>query len=64
MKNRLQEIRWRKGWSQEILAQKVGVAKSTICDIENGNTKHPSIDIAYKLQQVLEVDVWEIFYEE
>lgn len=63
MKNRLKEIRWRKGWSEAELARRAGVAKSTICAIENGTVKHPSIDVAYKLCKALKMDVWEIFYE-
>lgn len=64
MKNRLSEIRWRKGWSQAALARRSGVAKTTICEIENGNISNPSVEIAYKLSKALNVDVWEIFYME
>lgn len=64
MQNKLKEIRWKKGWSQGELARRSGVSKATICALENGNTEHPSIDIAYKLHKALKIDVWEIFYEE
>ena len=63
MKNRLAEVRIRKGWSEAQLARKAGVSKSTICAIENGVTKNPSIYVAYKLCKALKTDVWEIFYE-
>lgn len=64
MKNRLKEIRWRKGWTEGDLQRRSGVSRSTICEIENGVNQHPSIDVAYKLCKALNVDVWEIFYEE
>lgn len=64
MKNRLKEIRWRKGWSQAELARRAGVSKSTICALENGDTEHASIDVVFKLHKALKTDVWEIFYED
>lgn len=64
MKNRLKKIRWGKGWSQGTLSRRSGVSKSTICELENGGNLHPSIDVAFKLQKALNVDVWEIFYED
>lgn len=63
MKNRLADVRIRKGWSEAQLARKAGVSKSTICAIENGVTRNPSICVAYKLCKALKTDVWEIFYE-
>lgn len=43
MKNRLQEIRWKKDWSLTKLSKKSGVPKPTITLIENGNTNNPRI---------------------
>lgn len=62
MGNRLQELRWKKGWSQRELANKSNVSKSTIGNIENGKIKNPSIETAYRLSIALQTDVWEIFY--
>lgn len=47
-----------------MLARRAGVARSTICEIENGNIVNPTIEVAYKLSKALNVDVWEIFYME
>ena len=62
MRNRLQEIRWKRGWSLEQLARESGVSKATICTIENKKDVNPTIDIAFKLADALEVDVREIFF--
>lgn len=45
------------------LARRAGVDKSTICLLENGKTKNPTIDIAFKIADALEVDVRKLFYE-
>lgn len=63
MKNRLQEIRWKKDWSLTQLSKKSGVPKPTITLIENGMTKDPRISTALRLAHALNVDVEEIFYE-
>lgn len=64
MRNRIQLFRWKKGWSQQQLANKSGVSKSVISSLENQRTLHPTIDVAYKLSKALEVYVFDIFYEE
>lgn len=64
MKNRLQELRWKKGWSQQKLADRSNVSKSTIGGIENGKIKNPTIETAYRLSKALKVDILDIFYEE
>ncbi len=64
MKNRLGEIRCKKGWTQAMLARRSGVARSTITEIENGNIVNPKINIVYKLCKALKVDAWDIFYED
>lgn len=62
MKNRLQELRIDRGWSQKELAEISNVAKTTISSIESGKSVNPSVDIAFKLSQALNVHIEEIFY--
>lgn len=62
MKNRLQEIRWKKDWSLTQLSKKSGVPKPTITLIENNNTDNPRIGTCIRLAHALSVDVEEIFY--
>lgn len=64
MKNKLSEIRWRKGWSQAALARRSGVAKSTICEIENGNITNPSLEVAFKICKALNLKVEDVFFME
>lgn len=62
MRNKIQEYRWKKGWSEETLARKAGVSRSTICQLENGKINNPSIEVAFKIADALKVDVRELFY--
>jgi len=58
----LKELRTSKGFSQQELATKCDVIRQTISNIECGLSK-PSIELAKKLGEVLEVD-WTLFFEE
>lgn len=60
MKNRVQELRWKKGWSQLQLARISGVAQSTICAIENQECV-PNLHTAFKLAQALSVSIYFLF---
>lgn len=64
MKNRVQEIRWKKGWSQQQLANRSGVRKSTISALENQKIQHPSFEIVHQLAKALGVDASELFYDD
>lgn len=58
----MQQYRWEKGWSEMQLAKRAGVSRSTICQLENGKNQNPTVDIAFKIADALEVDVRELFY--
>ena len=49
--------------TQEDLAEKVKVTRQTINAIEKGKYL-PSLDLAFKLSQLFEVKIEDIFYEE
>ena len=49
--------------SQETLADRVGVCKRTIIDIEN-NTGNPQFEILYALVRELDLPLCQIFYPE
>lgn len=61
MKNRLQELRWEKDWSQTQLAMKSNVSHSTISLIENNPFENPHVYTAIKLAHALGVSVEDIF---
>lgn len=49
--------------SQEALAERIGVCKRTIIDIEN-STGNPKFEILCKLVRELELPIYQIFYPE
>ena len=64
LKNRLEEIRKRRGMKQEELAAALGVSRQTIGSLENGRY-NPSIILAFKIARFFGVSIEEIFiYEE
>ncbi len=60
IKNRVNEYRTNAKFTQEELAQKVGVARQTIIAIEKGNYT-PSVLLALKLAEVFSVSVESLF---
>lgn len=64
MKNRLKEIRYTKGISQEELAEALEVSRQTISSLENGRY-NPSILLAFKIARFFQMSIEDIFiYEE
>lgn len=49
--------------SQEALAEKIGVCKRTIADIEHNNG-NPKFELLYSLVRELELPLYQIFYPE
>ena len=60
MKNRLRELRADKQWSQASLADELGVSRQTVNAIETGKYD-PSLPLAFKLAQLFEKPIEEIF---
>ena len=60
MKNRIEEIRNKKGIRQEELAKQMGVSRQTISSLENGRY-NPSILLAHKIAQFFEMTIEEVF---
>lgn len=64
MKNRLEEMRKKKGIKQEELADALEVSRQTIGSLENGRY-NPSILLAFKIAKFFGVTIEDIFiYEE
>lgn len=61
MRNRLQELRWNKQWSQTQLSRRSGVPQSVIAKIETGISLNPSVFTAIRLARALNVTVEDIF---
>jgi putative transcriptional regulator len=60
MKTRIKEFREKRGITQETLAKKVDVTRQTILFLEKGKY-NPSLRLAYRISQVLNVKVEDIF---
>lgn len=64
MKNRLDELRDQRGWTQQELADRVAVSRQTIISLENGRY-NPSILLAFRLARIFEVSIESLFlYDE
>ncbi len=60
MKNRLEELRTQKGWTQQELSERVGVSRQTIISLERGRY-NPSIQLAFRLARQFGVKIEELF---
>ncbi len=58
---KIKTLRKQKGISQKELADLVGVAQASINKLEKGNTINPNVNIALKIAEVLETDIYELF---
>lgn len=58
--NRLKELRTDRGWTQEELAERIGVSRKTINTIENG-VFVPSTILALRLAAAFRVSVEDLF---
>ncbi len=56
---RIEELRKKKGFTQEVLAEKAGLHRAYFWDIENG--RNISIKTAYKIARALGVKLSELF---
>lgn len=54
LSKRIYEVRMSFGWTQVLLAQKLGVTKQTVSNWENDNIQ-PSIDMLVKLSNIFNV---------
>lgn len=61
--NVVRESRKSKHMSQETLAERIGVCKRTIIDIEN-NTGNPKFEVLFPLVRELELPLYQVFYPE
>jgi len=60
MKNKLEEIRKKFNYTQEELADKLGVSRQTINSLENGKY-NPSIQLAFRLAKIFDMSIESLF---
>ena len=63
MKNKLKEYRQESGFSQDKLAEKLGVSRQTIISIEKGRY-NPSLPLAMILAELFETTIEKLFFLE
>jgi putative transcriptional regulator len=63
MKNNLRVLRAQRNWSQARLAEELGVSRQTVNAIETGKYD-PSLPLAFKLAEVFDLLIEEIFEHE
>jgi transcriptional regulator with XRE-family HTH domain len=59
----IRSLRLGKGWSLSELAEKCGISKAYISDLENGNAGKPNIQYVYSVATALEVTLDELLGE-
>lgn len=60
MNNRLKVLRAERDWSQQDLADRIGVSRQSVNAIEKGRYD-PSLPLAFKIADVFELAIEEIF---
>lgn len=60
---RLRTYRMKKKFSLQQLADEIGASKAHVWDLEQGNTKNPSLDLLTKLSRALEVPIKDLIGE-
>lgn len=60
IQNRIAIFRAERKWSQQAVADKVGVSRQTILSLEN-NRYNPSLKLAFQLATLFDVDINEVF---
>lgn len=61
MKNKVKELRLKAGLKQEELAEKSGVGRTVISQLENGTRDVITTDTMFKLAKALNTDATNIF---
>lgn len=63
MRNRLEELRAQRAWTQQELADMVDVSRQTIISLERGRY-NPSITLAFRLARLFGLRIEEVFLYE
>ena len=63
MKNRLKVLRAERDWSQQDLAERLGVSRQSVNAIETGRYD-PSLPLAFKIARVFEAPIETLFQDE
>lgn len=57
---RVKSLRENRGWTQEVLAERMDISTHYISSIERGK-ENPTFDMLIKFSDALKVEMWELF---
>lgn len=60
IKNRIKVLRAEQGWTQEDLANRVGISRQAVISIEKYKYT-PSLELAFQIAKTFELDINEVF---
>lgn len=60
MKNRLKVLRAERNWSQQVLAERLGVSRQSVNAIETGRYD-PSLPLAFRIAETFAMAIEDIF---
>jgi len=60
IKNRIKILRAERNWTQETLAEKVGISRQAVISIEKYKYT-PSLELAFKIAKALDVSIVDVF---
>ncbi len=60
IKNRIKILRAERNWTQEALAEKVGISRQAVISIEKYKYT-PSLELAFKMAKALDVSIVDVF---
>lgn len=61
MRNDIREYRSRTGWSQQALADRLGVSRQTVISLEKGRFD-PSLPLAFRLAETFDCRIEDLFF--
>ncbi|WFP17047.1 helix-turn-helix transcriptional regulator [Citricoccus muralis] len=61
MRNDIREFRARTGWSQQALADRLGVSRQTVISLEKGRFD-PSLPLAFRLAETFDCRIEDLFF--
>jgi len=63
MKNRVRDLREKRGWTQSALAERLDVSRQTVHSIEKGKYS-PSLPLAFRISRTFGCAIEEVFCDE
>ncbi|MBX5436720.1 MAG: helix-turn-helix transcriptional regulator [Alicyclobacillaceae bacterium] len=60
MKNRIRELRLQRSWSQQQLAERLGVSRQTVHALESGKYD-PSLPLAFRIARTFGLSIEQVF---